>query len=170
MDQTVSKPEFSHRPLKDEDLPLICGFPKSGRELFFMYPQAHYPLTYEQLKSISDQRSDSTVVLLENRVVGFADFYHCHPGESGAIGNVIVAPDTRRMGVGRFLIAAMIGIAVEKYRVKEIQICCFSQNDTGLLFYTRMGFKPVFIEEFLDKEGNRIASIHMTFNVNYETD
>ena len=134
-----------------------------------MFPQAHYPLTYDQLKTTSDQRSDLTVVLMDQRVVGFADFYHCHPGETGAIGNVIVAPDTRGMGVGRFLIATMIGIAVEKYRVKEIQISCFSQNDTGLLFYTKMGFKPVFIEELFDKEGNRIASIHMTFDIIYET-
>jgi ribosomal protein S18 acetylase RimI-like enzyme len=168
MESPDARPEFSHRPVQDEDLPLICGFPKSEQELFFMFPQAHYPLTYEQLKITSDQRTDSTAILLDERVVGFADFYHCHPGETGAIGNVIVAPDMRGMGVGRYLIATMIGIAVEKYKVKEIQISCFCQNDIGLLFYTKMGFKPVFIEEVFDKEGNRIASVHLKFDINYE--
>jgi ribosomal protein S18 acetylase RimI-like enzyme len=168
MSSPGTRPMFSHRPVQDEDMPLICQFPKSEQELFFMFPQANYPLTFEQLKTASDQRCASTVVLLDQRVVGFADFYHCHPGETGAIGNVIVAPDNRGMGVGRFLITAMIGIAVEKYQVKVIQISCFSQNDIGLLFYTKLGFKPVFIEEFIDNQGGRHASIHMVFNVHYE--
>jgi hypothetical protein len=40
-----------------------------------MFPKASYPLTIDQLKEAIAQRFDSTVVLLDDRVAGFANFY-----------------------------------------------------------------------------------------------
>jgi ribosomal protein S18 acetylase RimI-like enzyme len=165
MNLPTAKPKFSHRPFQEEDLPVICRFPQTEQELFFMFPKAEYPLTVEQLKNSIEQRRDSTVILKDQKVTGFANFYLCEPGKSCTIGNVIVSPDTRGLGIGTFLINTMIEIAVKKYQVKSVELSCFNQNVSGLLLYQKLGFKPVFIEERSDKQGNRIAAIHMVFDV-----
>jgi GNAT superfamily N-acetyltransferase len=152
---------LTHRPVQEVDISTICQFPRSELELFFMFPKATYPLTVEQLSAAIAQRSESTVILLDGRVVGFANFYGCEPGEKCAIGNVIVAPDARGQGVGKYLIETMIQIALTKHMVKEVQISCFNQNVPGLLLYQKLGFRPFELESRIDKQGNRVASIHM---------
>ena len=152
---------LTYRPVQEADISFICQFPQSEHELFFLFPKASYPLTIEQLKNAIDQRTDSTVVLLDDKVVGFANFYICEPGKKCAIGNVVVAPETRGQGVGKYLIATMVQIAFTKHKAKEVQISCFNQNVAGLLLYQKLGFRPVAIEERFDKKGNRVALIHM---------
>jgi|GEM_PF-2603287 len=41
---------YAHRQASLEDLPQICKFPQNPMELYFMYPKATFPLTYDQLK------------------------------------------------------------------------------------------------------------------------
>jgi len=154
---------LTNRPVQEADLPTICQFPQSELELFFMFPKASYPLTVEQLQGSIARRTDSTVVLMDGRVVGFANFHVCEPGEKCAIGNVIVAPDVRGQGVGQYLIETMVQIALTKYQAKEVQISCFNQNVPGLLLYQKLGFRPFEIEDRIDKQGNRVASIHMKY-------
>lgn len=152
---------LTHRPVQEADIPVICQFPQSAEELFFLFPRASYPLDTKQLKTAIDQRTDSTVVLLDGRVAGFANFSICKPGETCAIGNVVVAPETRGQGVGKYLIETMVQIAFTKHQVKDVQIACFNQNVAGLLLYQKLGFAPVSIEERLDKQGKRVALIRM---------
>jgi ribosomal protein S18 acetylase RimI-like enzyme len=165
MNSPNTKPMFSHRPVQDGDLPLICQFPQNEQELFFMFPKADYPLTIEQIRISIDQRWDSTVVLLDQKVVGFANFYAFKPGESCSIGNVVVSPHTRGKGAGRYLINTMIKIASAKYQVKKVLLSCFNQNINGLLLYNRLGFKPISFEERVDKQGIPVISIHMEYEV-----
>jgi GNAT superfamily N-acetyltransferase len=152
---------LSHRPVQDQDISTICQFPQTEIELFFMYPKATYPLTCDQLKAAIDQRSDSTVVMLDKSISGFANFYISEPGEKCCIGNLIIAPDKRGKGVGKYLVETMVQLAYRNYRAMEIHISCFNQNVAGLLLYTRCGFCPFAIDERVDKEGNRVALIHM---------
>lgn len=152
---------LSYRPVQDQDISLICQFPQNEIELFFMYPKATYPLTYDQLKAAIEQRWESTVILLDVAVSGFANFYICEPGVKCSIGNVIIAPDKRGKGVGKYLVETMVQLAVQNYQAKEIHISCFNQNVAGLLLYSRCGFTPFAVEERVDKEGNRMALIHM---------
>lgn len=152
---------LTYRPVQEADISIICQFPQSEQELFFLFPKASYPLTFGQLKAAIDQRTDSTVILSENKIVGFANFYVCELGEKCAIGNVVVSPETRGQGVGQYLIATMVQIAFTKHKAKEVQISCFDQNTAGLLLYQKLGFSPFAIEERLDKQGNKVALIHM---------
>ncbi len=152
---------FASRPVQEDDLPLICTFPQSAQELFFMFPKADYPLTIEQLAYAISQRYDSTVVLLDNQLAGFANFYRCEPGDCCAIGNVVVSPALRGKGAGRYLIESMVQIALDKYHVKQVEISCFNQNASGLLLYSKIGFMPSKIEKRLDKDGNPVALIQM---------
>jgi ribosomal protein S18 acetylase RimI-like enzyme len=151
---------YTYRNANDSDLSLICKFPQDKYELFNIYPAGTYPLTAEQLKLAVDARSDSTVILYDQEIVGFANFYVVEKGLTCSIGNAIVKPSMRGKGVGKFLIRTMIEIAKKKYNVKEVEISCFSNNTTGLLLYTQLGFKPDFIDKATDPDGNVVARIN----------
>lgn len=152
---------LTHRPIEADDIPIICQFPQSAQELYFLFPKASYPLSVEQLKNAIDQRHDSTVVLQDHCVVGFANFYICEPEVKCSVGNVIIAPEARGQGVGQYLIEAMVDIAVTKHKAKELHLSCFNQNVSGLLLYQKLGFRPFAIEGRVDKQGARVALIHM---------
>lgn len=152
---------LSHRPVAELDIPLICGFPQSEDELFFMFPKASYPLLPAQLQEAIVQRSDSTVVELDGRVVGFANFYRWETGGRCSIGNVIVSPAARGRGVCRYLIEQMIRVAFARHQAAEVTVSCFHQNVAGLLCYAKLGFEPYAVEARKDKKGSRVALIHM---------
>ena len=152
---------FLHRPVEPDDLVVISKFPQNEKELYFMYPKAEFPLTVDQLQTSIDNRFDSTVVLLNNIIVGFANFYEAQLGQYCSIGNVIVNPLFRSKGVGIYLIGIMENIAIKNYNVTEIHISCFNQNVTGLLLYSKLGYIPYEIEKRLDKKSVQAALIKM---------
>lgn len=157
---------LTYRPAADKDIRLICGFPQSEDELFFLFPKAEFPLAPSQLQDAIAQRSDSTVVELDGEIVAFANFYRWEMGGCCSIGNVIVSPAARGRGVGRYLIEQMIALAFSKHQAAEVTVSCFNQNVAGLLFYPRLGFQPYGVEERKDKKGNRVALIHMRLSRN----
>lgn len=152
---------LTHRPVTENDIQLICGFPQNEDELFFLFPKAEFPLTPSQLQDAIAQRSDSTVVELDGVVVGFANFYRWEVGGCCSIGNVIVSPAARGRGVGRYLIERMVALAFSKHQAAEVTVSCFNQNVAGLLLYPKLGFKPFAVEERKDRRGNRVALIHL---------
>ncbi|MFA5627662.1 MAG: GNAT family N-acetyltransferase [Thiohalomonadaceae bacterium] len=152
---------LTHRPVAEKDIQIICGFPQSEDELFFLFPKAAFPLTSSQLQDAITLRSDSTVAELDGEVVAFANFYRWEAGGCCSIGNVIVSPAARGCGVGSYLIEQMIGFAFSKYQAAEVTVSCFNQNVAGLLLYPKLGFQPYAVEERQDKKGNLLALIHM---------
>lgn len=152
---------MTHRNVDFRDLEIICRFPQDENELFFMFPKANYPLTIEQLQASIDSRYDSTVIIVDNQVIGFANFYEANMDEHCSIGNVIINPDYRGKGVGKYLIQTMENIAINKYNVKEIHISCFNQNLAGLLLYSKLGYQPYDIEKRLNKYSFPVALINM---------
>ncbi|KPY75294.1 GNAT family acetyltransferase [Pseudomonas syringae pv. syringae] len=154
-------PMFTHRPLEEKDVPLICELPQNADELFYMFPRATYPLTASQLSQALETRHDSTVIEMDGEVVGFANFSQCNFRGRCSLGNVIIAPKARSRGVGRFMITTMMGIAFDKHEATEMVASCYNHNVPGLLFYPRMGFRPFHIEEKRDKRGERVALIHL---------
>ncbi|ANJ66717.1 GNAT family acetyltransferase [Halothiobacillus diazotrophicus] len=152
---------LTHRPVAEKDIQVICGFPQSEDELFFLFPKAAFPLTPSQLQEAIALRSDSTVAELDGEVAAFANFYRWEAGGCCSIGNVIVSPVARGRGVGRYLIEQMIGFAFSKHQAAEVTVSCFNQNVAGLLLYPKLGFQPYAVEERQDKKGNRVALIHM---------
>lgn len=139
----------------------VCQLPQSEEELFFMFPKADYPLSVEQLQTVVENRSDSTVILLDNKIVGFANFYEVKDNEYCSIGNVIISFYFRNKGIGKCLIETMESIALKKYNVREIHISCFNTNTKGILLYSKLGYIPYEVEERLDKEGGKVALVKM---------
>ncbi|HSM93025.1 MAG TPA: GNAT family N-acetyltransferase [Anaeromyxobacteraceae bacterium] len=152
---------LAHREVRPYDLARICTFPQSAEELFFLFPRATHPLTPEQLQRSIDQRSDSTVVLVDGAVSGFANFHVREVGGTCAVGNVVIAPEARGKGVGSYLIETMAARALVKHEAREVRISCFNANVAGLLLYAKLGFLPYGVERRLDPAGRRVALVHM---------
>lgn len=151
-----------HRPVKAGDIKTICSFPLDARELFYMFPKAHYPLTEAQLSDAIAQRFDSTVFEVGNNVVGFANFYRAETGGVCCIGNVVVAHEARGKGVATFIVETMTALAFDRHDATEVHISCFNENTAGLLLYPKLGFLPFAIEERVAPDSRRAALIHMT--------
>lgn len=154
----MEKEKLTFRSLTSNDIKTICKLPQNEQELFFMCPIADFPLTAEQLGDIIEKRLDSTVVLLDNEIIGFANFYEVKEKQYCAIGNVIVGSRFRNQGVGTFLITIMENIGRNKYNVSEVHLSCFTTNTNGLLLYTKLGYKPYEIEKRMNKN-NEISAL-----------
>lgn len=149
------------RAVQPQDIARICSFARTEQEQFFFFPAATWPLTEAQLQASVDKRSDSTVIELDGVVVGFANFYKWENAGTCTVGNVIVDPQTRGKGIGAHLIKQMIDIARTRHQASEVTLSCFNSNVAGLLLYPKLGFVPYAIEERQDKQGRRLALIHL---------
>ena len=152
---------FSCRAVEADDLPHICQFPQHADELFYIYPKATYPLTCDQLAKAIASRQQATVLLTNQEVIGFANFYHWEYGGGCKIGNFIIKAEYRGQGAGSFLLKHMMELARAHYDATHVEISCFNPNTHGLLFYTQHGFEPFHIEPRCTPSGKAIALIHL---------
>ncbi|HWQ39687.1 MAG TPA: GNAT family N-acetyltransferase [Burkholderiales bacterium] len=152
---------LSHRPAEEADLPGICRLVGSAQELYYFHPRARFPLTPEQVRHAMAQSHDPTVVLMDRRIAGFANFTRVEREGRCALGNVIVASEFRGRGVGRYLIEAMLRLARERYQAAEIETDCPSDNTAGLLLYAKLGFQPTGIEVRYGPDNSRRALIRL---------
>jgi len=152
---------YAHRQATLEDLSQICTFPQNPTELYFMYPKANFPLTFEQLKHNFDNRSNCTIFLSNETVVAFANMYDIEPGKQCFLGNVIINPAFRGQGVGEYLLETMSEIAVQKHQANELHLTCFNTNTPGLLLYLKSGFTPYAMEKRVDFEGKQLLAVYM---------
>jgi ribosomal protein S18 acetylase RimI-like enzyme len=143
-----------------EDMEVICTFPQSPEELFFFFPPARFPLMPEQLAQSAKARTDSTVFMVDGAVGGFANFFRCEPSLFCTIGNLIVAPAFRNKGLARYIVTTMAKFARERHGAKDVRASCFNSNTPGLLFYRKLGFSPIDLEERTGCGGERIVLIH----------
>lgn len=157
----MDTPNLTHRPATDDDLRQVVDFVQTPDELFFAYPKGTWPLTVEQLAAARAERRGSTLALLDGRPAGYANFYQWHPGESCALGNLMIAPWARSRGVARYLIDVMERQAREHFDARRLDISCFNANAAGLLLYTRLGYTPKEVVERSDPQGQRVALIRL---------
>ena len=127
----------------------------------FMFPKADFPLTINQLKNTIKDRFDSTVVLFNNEVVGFANFYEVKKSQYASIGNVVIDANYRNLGIGKYLIHTMEQIAIEKYGISRLYLSCFNTNTKGILLYSKLGYMPCKIEKWLNFQNESLALIKM---------
>ena len=153
--------KLTYRPVAEADLPVICRFPRTVDELFFMYPRATFPLTVEQLQKTIAERSDATVGLHQGNVVVFGNLSKWEHGGECTIGNVIVDPTLRGCGIGRQFVDHMTELARTKYQARIVSLNVLNENAPALLLYTKMGFAPFAVEERIHPCGKRVAAIRM---------
>ncbi len=149
------------REATTKDYPGICRLIKNQEELFWVYPEAQYPLTVEQVTALSQTRKELTVAIDKNELIGFANLYDDEKNKAVFIGNVVIDQSQRRRGMGKAMISHMIKVTYLKYNLPEVRISVFSENVPALLLYSGFGFTPYEIEERKNQSGHRVALIHM---------
>jgi GNAT superfamily N-acetyltransferase len=158
----TSTPSLSHGAAAASDLAEIVNFPQNADELFFCYLKADWPLSIDQLTAAMAERRDSNVVLLDGRVVCFANFYQWHHDDHCALGNLLVAPRARGHGVAHYLVTVMEQQAREHHQAKRMQVSCFNANSAGLLLYPKLGYTLSGVVERRDPQGQRVALIQFS--------
>lgn len=86
---------LSHLPAEKRDFGQLCEFRQDAGELFFMFTQAEWPLTAEQLEAVAAARSGPTAVLADGVLAGYANFYGVLENRICTVSNLIVAPRFR---------------------------------------------------------------------------
>lgn len=157
---------YSYRKAILADYSTICEFPKDSLEVFFMSPKLDYPLTSEQLVQTAKDRINPTVILnAHEQVIGYANFYNQQENDFYWLGNVIVSPDYRGKGAAEFLICTMMSVTKEELGVRELHLVCHNVNTKGILFYSRLGFKPYDIVKRTGPDETPIAGVLMKIDL-----
>ncbi|MBT3046744.1 MAG: GNAT family N-acetyltransferase [gamma proteobacterium symbiont of Ctena orbiculata] len=138
----------------------IAALFTTPEELFLIYPSGSWPFDRAQLERVSKERSDFTVVLDKQRVIGFANLYTNTAGDRYFIGNIVVSDAYRGQGIGRRLVRHMCDLIFDHY-ASTVYISVFASNTAALLLYTALGFKPYDIERRTPPNGDSAALLHM---------
>jgi len=154
------------REATENDFEEICSLVKSREEMFLLFPKGNYPFTVAQLRELSKERIELTVVVDKCEIIGFANIYNHEENKYAFIGNVIIEEEHRGKGLGAEIVSYMLNQAFTKYGLPEVRISVFSENTPALLLYTGFGFTPYAVEERRNFEGRRIALIHMKLENN----
>ncbi|MCU7803430.1 MAG: GNAT family N-acetyltransferase [Candidatus Thiodiazotropha sp. (ex Lucinoma borealis)] len=141
----------------------ILDLIRSPEELFLIYPAATRPFDRTQLERLAEERSDFTVALDNEQVIGFANIYTNISGDKFFIGNVVISDAYRGQGIGRRLVCHMCNRIFEHY-ASTVHISVFTFNTPALLLYASLGFKPYDIEQRSMPNGNVTGLIHMRLN------
>lgn len=149
------------RPAAAADYPSVCALVPTEDELFLVYPRGRFPLTVEQLQELAAARRGLTVAVDGARVIGFADLYDLVPGERAFIGNVVIAGDRRRQGLGRRLVQYMLDIADRDYHLPEVRISVFCHNTPALKLYAGLGFEPYALDVRRHPRDDDLPLLHM---------
>ena len=150
-----------YRVATKNDFSKICALVTNEEELFWVYPSGQFPLTVDQLMKLSRERKDLTVVVENERIIGFANLYNHIQGKSAFIGNVVIDKCNRGKGIGRNLILYMLERARKIHNLNEVHISVFNENTPALLLYSTLGFTPYGMEERSNPKGKKVLLIHM---------
>jgi ribosomal protein S18 acetylase RimI-like enzyme len=92
--------------LNESDIDEICTFFTNERELYYSFPKLNFPITKNDFVLEIENRSNLVKVLYNNNLAGFGNLYDIKINEECFIGNVIVNPEYRNLGIGKYLIMA----------------------------------------------------------------
>jgi len=149
------------RRVRDTDLGEIINFVRSADELFLFAPAASYPLSIDALQVIIHQRLHASVLVYQQRVAGFANFYQYEKGESIFLGNLVVHPQLRGKGLGTLLVKHMLADLFKHYDVREARLSVFAGNHAAMNLYTSFGFRMYAKEWRRKPNGEKVLLHHM---------
>jgi ribosomal protein S18 acetylase RimI-like enzyme len=150
-------PQWSFRQAEAGDLQEVVSFVQNRDELFFSYPAGQWPLTVGQLAATMAERRANSVLLLNNRLAGFANLRQWHYGDYCELGNLMIAPWARGQGAAAQLIEHMQQLAQQHYQAQQLRVACFNHNSAGLLLYRKLGYQLHDLTERQNPQGERVA-------------
>lgn len=144
-----------------DDLKTIVELPENEMALFYMFPKATYPLSAEQLEKVIKNRFESTVFILDKKIIGYANLYLYKDEKEPYIGNVILSQKYRGRGFGKEIVQTMIQKAKEKFKTDSIKIAVFKSNTNVYGMYKSLGFEEFGTEEREDFRGEQQELVFM---------
>ena len=129
---------------------VIAGWVTTTPELRWLAPSVEPPLTPE--KVVGWQRPDGYAFSLNRAVdplpLGYGELNLMRrQADQFWIGHVIVDPDHRKQGLGRYLVHSLVSYAFERLFARRVSLVVFPDNEAAIRCYRRVGFRPV-AEEF----------------------
>ncbi len=158
---------LQYRTANKNDFLSICKLPENKQVLFYMFPNAKYPLDYEQLEEIHKKRYFPTVFLFNEKIVGYSNIYFMPNDNEPHIGHVILDKKYRGMGLGKEIMMVMINIALKEFIPKEIKLAVFETNKNVYELYKSIGFKSYETKYRKDYNGKNQKLILMKLEFNF---
>ena len=149
------------RAADPDDLPAVTQLLSSRDELFLVYPKGHFPFTLAQARHLYSERFEFTVLCDNDTIIGFGNLYDRQRQDYAFIGNVFIAPAYRQQGMGKLLLTYMIKAAFEKYRLREVRLSVFADNQPAIALYQSFGFRQYSSEQRLDPDNQTKTLLHM---------
>lgn len=161
---TSTLERITFRRVTVDDYQPICDLIPDEEELFLFYAQGKYPLTVKQVKALVKKRLEPTVMLLDNQVAGFANFYGYKERRSVFIGNVVLDRSLRGMGLGKLIVQHMANLAFHKYDLPSVRLHVYNRNLPALLLYYGIGFRPYAMKVKNDYRGDAVIMFSLRLN------
>ena len=147
-----------------DDFEAISKLIQNEAELFLVYPSGKFPLDITQVKELYTARKDFTVLLHNDKIIGFANLYDFLIKEYVFIGNVVIAEAHRGKGYGKTLVTHMINLA-RSYKLPEVRISVFSENVDALLLYSDLGFELYAMREQKNHFNEEVTLLDMKLSL-----
>lgn len=133
---------LKYRNAIEDDFLSICKLFENAQTLFYSFPNANYPLDYEQLAKIHKKRFFPTVFLIEDKIIAYSNIYFKENDNEPHIGNVILNKKYRGRGYGKKIVMTMIDIAIKEFTPSAIKLVVFETNKNVYKLYKSLGFEP----------------------------
>ena len=106
------------------------------------------------------ERSHAFVALIEDKIVGFANFSYVKDNGTCELAAIYLLPEAQGKGLGTKLLEQ--GLALPN--IKAIELNVKKDNTSGMNFYLAKGFKQIdaFKEDY---EGNELETVRMRLEV-----
>ncbi|MGL6313730.1 GNAT family N-acetyltransferase [Vibrio sp. WXL103] len=133
----------------------------TAEELYTISPSATFPWDVAQIRQVAKVRSNLTVCIIDDAVVGFGNLYNVRPSHSAFIGNIIVSGEHAGKGVGSALVKYLSSLCINDYQATP-KLSVFNFNTRAILLYNKLGFVPYQIESRCKPCGEPVALMHMS--------
>ncbi|HVI03044.1 MAG TPA: GNAT family N-acetyltransferase [Enhygromyxa sp.] len=153
--------DVSFRPIVEQDFEAICTLVTSEEELFLVYDRGKYPLTTGQVRRLTENRMEPTVMLHHGRVVGFGCYYSYREAKSAFIGNIVLDRSMRGKGLGKRLVSHLIDRAFGDHDLPLVKLHVYTRNLPALLLYSALGFQPYAMKVLEDYEGDPVLLLSL---------
>ena len=159
----MASADLNFRDALVSDYPAIASLVKTPEEQFLIFPRGQWPFDVRQVHKLADERRSLTVAEVNERIVGFANFYNLVAKQYAFIGNVIIDQACRGRGFGRALVLRMMRLAKDLYQLPEVRISVFEHNGAAVGLYRSLEFIAYERESKADPRGRQVTLVHMRY-------
>jgi len=123
--------------------PLIATWVCDDRELLWLAPKTHPPITAQKIIAWTDTRGNPLLFYRdgEPNPVGYAELNPMPQQKKHLwMGHFIIQPESRGTGLGRIFVDLMLEYAFENLKVSRISLVVFPDNLAAIGCYRSTGF------------------------------